>query len=49
MNGSVYNAKNSPELLSGLVLGSIIGIVFFKGVPVGPYGCRISSHVYENI
>lgn len=25
-----------PELLLGLVLGSIFGIVFLKGVPVGP-------------
>jgi len=25
-----------PELIVGLVAGSIIGIVFFKGIPVGP-------------
>ncbi|GAB6935393.1 DUF441 domain-containing protein [Calditerricola yamamurae] len=25
-----------PELIVGLVVGSIIGIVFFKGIPVGP-------------
>lgn len=37
MNGSgLLMLKIHPELLSGLVLGSIIGIVFFKGVPVGP-------------
>jgi uncharacterized membrane protein (DUF441 family) len=26
----------APELMIGLVIGSIIGIVFFGGVPVGP-------------
>lgn len=25
-----------PQLMLGLVIGSIIGIVFFKGIPVGP-------------
>jgi len=28
--------KYDPELMVGLVMGSIIGIVFFKGIPVGP-------------
>lgn len=28
--------KNYPELLLGLIIGSIIGIVFFGGIPVGP-------------
>jgi len=28
--------KNQPELLLCLVLGSLIGITFFGGVPVGP-------------
>ncbi|OEF98424.1 DUF441 domain-containing protein [Desulfuribacillus alkaliarsenatis] len=28
--------KYDPELMVGLVVGSIIGIVFFKGIPVGP-------------
>ncbi|MDD4666158.1 MAG: DUF441 family protein, partial [Clostridia bacterium] len=28
--------KNQPELLFALILGSIIGIVFFDGIPVGP-------------
>jgi uncharacterized membrane protein (DUF441 family) len=37
MNGDGLRLlKNQPELLVGLVLGSIIGIVFFNGVPVGP-------------
>ncbi|ALS28417.1 DUF441 domain-containing protein [Paenibacillus cisolokensis] len=25
-----------PQLIIGLVIGSIIGIVFFRGIPVGP-------------
>lgn len=28
--------KLDPELVVGLVIGSIIGIVFFRGIPVGP-------------
>ena len=37
MNGAGLNMlKVQPELLSGLVVGSIIGIVVFKGIPVGP-------------
>ncbi len=28
--------KYDPEIIIGIVVGSIIGIVFFKGVPVGP-------------
>jgi uncharacterized membrane protein (DUF441 family) len=28
--------KLQPQLIIGLVIGSIIGIVFFKGIPVGP-------------
>ncbi len=28
--------RADPQLIVGLVIGSIIGIVFFKGVPVGP-------------
>lgn len=28
--------KLDPEMIVGLVIGSIIGIVFFKGIPVGP-------------
>lgn len=28
--------KDHPELLLGLIIGSIIGIVFFGGIPVGP-------------
>lgn len=27
---------NNPELIVAMLLGSIIGIVFFNGVPVGP-------------
>lgn len=28
--------KIDPEIMVGLVVGGIIGIVFFKGIPVGP-------------
>lgn len=28
--------RMEPQLMLGLVIGSIIGIVFFKGIPVGP-------------
>ena len=37
MNGDgLRMLKNQPELLIGLVVGSIAGIVFLKGIPVGP-------------
>lgn len=37
MNGDgLRMLKLQPELLLGLVIGSIIGIVFLKGIPVGP-------------
>lgn len=28
--------KLDPQLIVGLVIGSILGILFFRGVPVGP-------------
>lgn len=28
--------KFDPQIIVGLVIGSIIGIVFFRGIPVGP-------------
>lgn len=28
--------KNSPDVVSALVIGTIIGVFFFKGIPVGP-------------
>ncbi|CAH1210213.1 hypothetical protein PAECIP111893_03166 [Paenibacillus plantiphilus] len=28
--------KFDPQIIVGLVVGSIIGIVFFRGIPVGP-------------
>lgn len=28
--------KLQPEMLMGLVIGSLLGIVFLKGIPVGP-------------
>ncbi len=37
MNGKGLDLlKLEPELIIGLVVGSIFGIVFLKGVPVGP-------------
>lgn len=37
MNGDgLRMLKLQPQLIIGLVIGSIIGIVFFKGIPVGP-------------
>ena len=37
MNGDgLRMLKNQPELLIGLVIGSIAGIVFLNGIPVGP-------------
>jgi uncharacterized membrane protein (DUF441 family) len=37
MNGDgLRMLKSQPELLMGLVVGSIIGIVFLDGIPVGP-------------
>ncbi|WP_018130748.1 DUF441 domain-containing protein [Effusibacillus pohliae] len=37
LNGQGLNMlRLEPQLMLGLVIGSIIGIVFFKGIPVGP-------------
>ncbi|RJX28862.1 MAG: DUF441 domain-containing protein [Dethiobacter sp.] len=37
LNGMGLNLLESqPQVILGLVIGSIIGIVFWKGVPVGP-------------
>lgn len=37
LNGMGLNLLESqPQVILGLVIGSIIGIVFLKGVPVGP-------------
>lgn len=37
LNGMGLNLLESqPQVIMGLVIGSIIGIVFLKGVPVGP-------------
>src|SRR5690606_32317079 len=37
MNGEGLNLlKIDPQLIVGLVIGSIFGIVFLKGIPVGP-------------
>jgi uncharacterized membrane protein (DUF441 family) len=37
MNGKGLNLlKMDPQLIVGLVIGSILGIVFLRGIPVGP-------------
>ncbi|MGZ9586143.1 DUF441 domain-containing protein [Paenibacillus marinisediminis] len=37
MNGQgLHLLKNDPQMIVGLVAGSIIGIVFLRGIPVGP-------------
>lgn len=37
VNGMGLNLlDSSPELIVGIVLGSIIGIIFLDGIPVGP-------------
>lgn len=37
VNGQgLYMLKSDPELMMGLVIGSVLGIVFLKGIPVGP-------------
>lgn len=37
MNGKGLEVlRNEPHLIVGLVIGSIIGIIFFRGIPVGP-------------
>lgn len=37
LNGMGLNLlETQPQVILGLVIGSIIGIVFLKGVPVGP-------------
>ncbi|OEH84464.1 hypothetical protein BHU72_09665 [Desulfuribacillus stibiiarsenatis] len=28
--------KNDPQLTGGLVIGTILGVIFLKGIPVGP-------------
>jgi uncharacterized membrane protein (DUF441 family) len=37
LNGQgLYLLKMDPELMMGLVIGTVLGIVFLKGIPVGP-------------
>ena len=37
MNGKGLDMlRSDPQLILGLVIGSIIGIVFLRGIPVGP-------------
>lgn len=32
----LYVLKTDPQLIVGLVIGSIFGIIFLRGIPVGP-------------
>lgn len=34
--GGLRMLQDQPELMVGLVAGSIVGIILFKGIPVGP-------------
>ncbi|PWK14331.1 DUF441 domain-containing protein [Tumebacillus permanentifrigoris] len=37
VNGQgLYLLKMDPELMVGMIIGSVVGIVVFKGIPVGP-------------
>lgn len=37
VNGQgLYMLKMDPELMVGMIIGSVVGIVVFKGIPVGP-------------
>lgn len=37
LNGEGLSLLNQkPELIFGILIGSIVGIIFFKGIPVGP-------------
>jgi uncharacterized membrane protein (DUF441 family) len=37
VNGQgLYMLKMDPELMVGMIVGSVLGIVVFKGIPVGP-------------
>ncbi|GAB4262354.1 DUF441 domain-containing protein [Thermincola ferriacetica] len=50
MNGQGLNLlKMDPELMVGLVVGSIIGIVFFRGIPVGPLMAAGITALFVNI
>ncbi|UDG80874.1 hypothetical protein GFV14_00357 [Candidatus Hartigia pinicola] len=32
----VFLMRNQPSMVSGLLVGTIIGVILFRGVPVGP-------------
>ena len=41
MNGKGLDLlKVDPQLIVGLVIGSIFGILFMRGIPVGPFDGR---------
>lgn len=42
--------KIDPEIIFGLLLGSILGIVFLKGVPVGPLmAAGLAALLYSSV
>ncbi|MCP8617096.1 DUF441 domain-containing protein [Salirhabdus salicampi] len=51
----LFLLENSPHLTTALVLGTILAVVFFKGVPVGPLigagiayiGMKLSDYVIQ--
>ena len=52
MNGKGLDMlQHAPHLMIGLVVGSIIGIVFFGGIPVGPLMAggiaAVLMHLYQ--
>lgn len=50
MNGQGLNMlKIDPELMVGLVIGGILGIVFFKGIPVGPLMAAGLTALFMNV
>jgi uncharacterized membrane protein (DUF441 family) len=49
MNGKGLDLlKVEPEIVISLVIGSIIGILFFRGIPIGPLmAAGITSFLYK--
>lgn len=54
MNGKGLDMlQQAPQLMIGLVVGGIIGIVFFGGIPVGPLMAggiaAVLMHIYQMV
>ena len=58
MNGKgLHLLRVDPQLIVGLVIGSIFGIIFLKGIPVGPlmaagitaFLLKVFTFVYEKL